>query len=284
MFYTVAAMMVLAVATEVSPALSPAASPSVQSPAPAADDTSQVVALLKQAREAYAALNSYEDTGTVSALVGTFSQEATFTIRLQRQSYYRVTWTGGASSGAAWSDGTGDYLRIPGRAAEKEKDREAVLAGATGISTGAAATIPASFFHENWGGVLNGIGVCHLLPDETVDGVPCHVVTSFLQSHGKTTNTTLWLGQQDHLIRQLVLTSKGATVLPKMDDAMLAKVLQAENKPVTPEAMAALRQQMAAAQSIANKMMNGKGITFTENHRAIMTNKAYTPADFQPAH
>jgi hypothetical protein len=278
MFYTIAAMMVLAVATEVSPAPTPAASP-----APPADDTMQVVALLKQARETYAALNSYEDTGTVSALVGTFLQEATFTIRLQRQSYYRVTWTGGMTGGAAWSDGTGDYLRLPGRAVEKQKDREAVLAGATGVSTGAAATIPASFFHENWGGVLNGIGVCHLLPDETVDGVPCHVITSLLQSHGQTINTTLWLGQQDHLIHQFVRTSKGASVLPKLDDALLAKVLQAENKPVTPEALAALREQMAAAQSIANKMMVGKGITFTENHRAIATNKTYTPADFQPA-
>jgi hypothetical protein len=141
-------------------------------------------AILAQARDAYAELTSYSDSGTMATRMGSFSQDGTFTIRMQRPSFYRIAWTGLGSGGMAWCDGTGDYLRFAGRADEKQKDRETVLAGATGISGNAASTIPASFFHEQWGAVLNSIGDCHVLPDEPVDSIACSVVISVIHRKG----------------------------------------------------------------------------------------------------
>ena len=72
----------------------------------------------KEAVAAYAALSSYSSSGTVVTDTAGSKTELTFNIRLQRPNLYRIEWTnsGGAytASGAAWSDGTGNYFQTGG--------------------------------------------------------------------------------------------------------------------------------------------------------------------------
>ena len=76
---------------------------------------------------------------------GGFSLTTKFKIRLQRPSLYRIDWQG-SSVGVTWSDGTGDFLQYSGLPTQKSRNRQMALAGATGISGGAAASIPGTFF------------------------------------------------------------------------------------------------------------------------------------------
>lgn len=186
------------------------------------------------------------------------------------------------TTGVVWSDGTGDYLHCPGLPNEKQKDQSTALAGATGISGGTAATIPASFFRQHWGDALNGVGECHQLPDDKVDDIPCTVVASTIDSAaGKKMTTTLWIGQQDHLIHKFQQVASGLPSIPPVNDDSVKSILQGENKPAIPEAIAALRTQLNNAQEAAKKL-SAHGITFIQIHRNIQTNQAFTAADFRP--
>jgi hypothetical protein len=234
-------------------------------------------AILFQARAAYAALTSYSDNGTMATRMGSFSQDGTFTTRMQRPSLYRIAWTGTGISGGGvvWSDGTGDYLRFAGKADEKQKDRTTALAGATGISSNAASMIPAAFFHEQWGDVLSGVGDCQVLPDEPVDNVTCRVVTSVIPARGTKIRMKLWIGDADHLIHKFEETMSGPPAMPALSDATVTSMLKQQNKPVTPEAIAALRKQLTTARDMANKMMQKGGVVFTQVHHNIQTNQAF---------
>jgi outer membrane lipoprotein-sorting protein len=237
--------------------------------------------IVEKAQSVYAALSSYSSTGqTVSALAGT-EQKTTFTIRLQRPGLYRIDWKSGFSSGSVWSDGTGDFLQMTGPA-QKMQNREMALASATGVSGMAAATIPGTFFKENWGGALNPLLPLERKPDEKVGTVDCFVVSSEIKPPaGGTMTTTLWIGQQDSLIHQCGIVSQNLRP-PQvtLTDEMVEQGLKMQGKPVTPEAIAAFRTQMAEAMKKAAGMTEAGPITFVQNQDNIAINKVYTAADF----
>lgn len=172
-------------------------------------DTPSTAEIFKNARDTYASLTSYSDEGqSVSTLNGT-TITTTFTIKLARPSLYRIEWQQKDASSfgitttkreAVWSAGDGDFLDM-GHGAEKERNREMALSGATGISGGAAATIPGTFFRMNWGNELGGSTAKEKRqPDENVGGVDCYVFTEELK---KGVTRTLWIGKQDFLIHQI---------------------------------------------------------------------------------
>jgi hypothetical protein len=119
------------------------------------------------------------------------------------------------------------------------------------------------------------------LADESVDNIPCKVVTSTLHQSGKLMTTTLWLGQQDHLIHKSQEVMNGVPAIPAMDDTAVKQVLQLQNKPATPEAIAAMREQLKSAQDAAKTLADG-GITFVQIHHNIQVNPTLAPADFRP--
>ncbi len=227
----------------------------------------------------------------------------TFNIRLQRPNYYRIDWTtvfptskGGIwvnqkppepdsmmgysiSKGVVWSDGTGDFL-VMGPAGreenvkpEKMKDRQAALTAAKGSLGQAASTIPGIFFDQNPGNVLKAAGqTLQRQQDESVNGVDCYVVSSSTEPAGLANNTnkagrtttTLWIGKQDHFIHQTQNRRQ-------ISDSDIKKVLEMENKPATPEAIAATRPEMEKAD------------VSTQTHENISVNEKFSASDFQKA-
>jgi len=167
------------------------------------------------------------------------------------------------------------------------------LGAATGVSGQASATIPGTFFQQNWGDALKfraaGNTPLTQLPDDTVAGVDCYVVSSASSSislpnnggqTGKTT-TTLWIGKQDYLIHQKQEVTEGASFKPPvMTDARIAAILTRQNHPATPEAIASLRKIIETGQQKVQKQMASGKVVNTETHDQIELNPALTAADF----
>jgi RNA polymerase sigma factor (sigma-70 family) len=219
--------------------------------------------VFKKAQETYAALTSYSDEGkSVATLNGTTIAQ-TFSIKLGRPNLYRIEWeqssesTGYKSSTAkqvVWSEGKGDFLETFGHA-RKESNKESALSSATGISGGAAATVPGTFFKMNWGNQLGGsVANEKKQADEKVGEVDCYVFTSDLKGRAK----TIWIGKQDFLIHQVRTVTSA--------EAM--KAMMAQTAKSRPE-IAALLQK--------NEI---KASTSTETHTNIVVNQKFSPTDF----
>jgi hypothetical protein len=129
------------------------------------------------------------------------------------------------------------------------------LGGATGISGGAAATIPGTFFRMNWGNQLGGSAVNEKKqPDEKIGGADCYVLTSDLKGRTR----TLWIGKQDFLIHQARTVTSA--------EAMKATLAEAAKR--LPESIA------------GRPKSEPQGITSTETHANIVLNKKFSSADF----
>jgi RNA polymerase sigma factor (sigma-70 family) len=261
--------------------------------------------IAKQSQDAYAALSSYSDSGTVVTEAAGQTSTTTFNTRLQRPDLYRIDWTqtseGLASKGAVWSDGSGDYLEMETDGQEqnappqKMQNMQMAFGSATGISS-SATSIPATFYKQNFGEVLSvpasGRWPLEKERDENVGDVGCHVFSCKLDAAKMTgearvyaekagslgtTTTTLWIGRQDHLIHKSRTITEGMSLkLPPMSDDKIKTILEAQNKPATPEAIAAMRTQLEAMM----KKAQGAKFIFTQTHENIVVNQKFSPADF----
>ena len=264
--------------------------------------------VVNETLSSYAALTSYSDSGTVDVQGGGPATQTTFTIRLQRPDFYRIEWnqTGGAfdSGGKTWNDGTGNYVQInsAGREgnAQKMQSMELALGMATGISSQAASMIPSLFFNQAWGNMLRGglsrssrLSQCK---DEKVGDTDCFVVTSEMDlsklpksggfaakvlSQMSKTKTTFWIGKQDHLLRKTRTSIASSGVEVKLDDNDIAQLLRAQNKPVTPGAIADLRTKMDGAMKSGHKMPKTGEFIFTQRNENIQVNQNFSAADFK---
>lgn len=185
------------------------------------EDTLTTKEILKKSQDAYASLSSYSDEGkTVSSLGSTALPPYIFNIKLARPDFYRVEWKQDvgsfANKGVAWSAGDGDYMKMGDAVNRKVPDKDAALGGATGVSGGAAASIPGTFFKMNWGGQLaDAMESGKRKADEKIGGTDCYVLTE--GSGGRT--RTLWIGKQDLLIRQIETVTSAEFVKAAMADA-----------------------------------------------------------------
>ena len=131
------------------------------------------------------------------------------------------------------------------------------LAGATGISGGAADTIPGIFFKLNWGNQFgDSVWSEKQQADEKVGDVDCYVFTS--DSKGPT--KTLWIGKQDFLIHQVRTVTSA--------EAMKTVLAEAEKR--NPEMSALLHR------------FEPQDNTSTETHGNIVVNQPFSNGDFVP--
>jgi len=215
--------------------------------------------ILKKSQEAYASMTSYSDDGkTVASLSGkTFT--TTFNIKLERPDYYRIEWEQAVSpsytsGGKAWSAGQGDFLELAHAGGpKKQQDKDTALAGATGVSGGAAATVPGTFFKMNWGNQLGGsFAQSKQLADEKVGDADCYV----FETESKGIAQTLWIGKKDFLIHQKRSVSNTEAVKNAME---MAEKATGFKTPSSPQG----------------------SIVSTETHEHIVVNPKFTPADFE---
>jgi len=264
--------------------------------------------IVQKTINAYAALTSYSDSGTVTTTGGGVTTQNAFTIRLQRPQSYFVEWnqTGGSfkSGGKVWSDGTGDYFEMTGAGkpgnAQKMQNMQMALGAATGVSSQAASMVPSLFFDQAFGNMLRGSlsGATQLTKstDERFAGVDCFVITTELDSSklpknsavglaskmaGRLSNTktTFWIGKQDGLVHQtrtsVTMNNKDVT----LSDSDITEMLKAQNKAATPEAIAETRTRMETM--MKNTKAVGGTFVYTQVHDNIQVNQKLSEADFK---
>jgi hypothetical protein len=171
--------------------------------------------ILKRAQEKYASLKSYSDEGKIVASMNGATITTTFAIRLARPRLYRIEWeqstdtassTPNAKARAVWSAGGGDFLENES-GTQKRASPESALSAATGISGGAASTVPGTFFAMVWGDQLVGSAVGKKQETDQKVGEVDYVLTWEVRQQEpstlKGTARTLWIGRQDFLIHQM---------------------------------------------------------------------------------
>lgn len=263
--------------------------------------------IVGKSRDAYAALSSYRDSGTVVSEMAGQRNTLTFRTRLQRPNLYRIDWKQGTGpEEAVWSDGNGDHLMVKasGQGTAKTQTMQSMKKAVTlaaGPSWSAATTIPGAFFNEELGDLVvaplaSGRYPLQKEKDAKVGNVECYVVSVVMDSSkrpdtkGKpgTVSTTLWIGKRDFLVHQC-RTRHVASVpasAPPSDQAIdeaIKKSLEMQGKPVTPEAVAAMRPQMKVImKQVQSTIKSGfeSGLVFTQTHESIVVNERLSPAAF----
>lgn len=197
--------------------------------------------ILERSLAKYAAMQSYSSSGTTLQEDSDNHDpvvRGSFQLRLGRPDLYRLEYefmsphfTNRAS---LWSDGSGHYfenlvqkelggvgpdgkpissgfkLPFTGMRALQEN-----LGNVDDVSGGAIAFIPSMFFgveipaanNHPWNIWLlstHGLRNWHpvRVPDETVDGVDCYVLSITLVDSARSKKAWLWIGKQDHLVHQ----------------------------------------------------------------------------------
>jgi RNA polymerase sigma factor (sigma-70 family) len=274
------------------------------------DDKRTPQEIAKQSQDAYAALSSYSDSGTVEVEgVGGNPYKMTFNIRLARPNLYRVDWAraeakAGLSpmTGTAWSDGIGDHVEAGLSGKLKKDDMQSALALGTFVSGNSAINIPGTFFKQPWGDVLSlttaGQVETKIEKDERIGDVDCYVISRVadaaklraegmlpnLGNMGMATSTDIiWIGKRDHLIHQIrsSLDLSSITTRPQLSDAEAKRMLELAKIPITPEAIARIKKGYEnTAKSATRSMIKSGKIVFTETHENISVNQKFSTADF----
>lgn len=79
------------------------------------------------------------------------------------------------------------------------------------------------------------------------------------------------------MIRQTQTMTEGASPALQITDADLKDILARQNKPATPESIAALRAELEKSMKLAQK---GKFV-FTQTHENISVNRKFSTLDFE---
>ena len=197
----------------------------------------------------------------------------TFSIKLARPDYY-IEWDQKvhekySNTGAVWSKGKEHFI-FNAKRKTSPKDRRMALASATGVSGGAANTIPSLFFAQP-ANVLLALNEVRQEGEEAIDGDQCYIIA------GKMANMTLkyWISKDTLLIRQRQQILGDKLEIPELSDEDIKKSLQSAGDQATDGAIRKFKDRIRLSQIMASKM---KG-TITEIHRNIVINQ---PIDFKP--
>ena len=235
-------------------------------------------AILEKTKETYSALETYQAEGSIQSDINTgvsrVQQSSTFSILLKKPNLYLISWnqTVGpmAQSGAVWSDGNQSYLYMGAmNAYSKMASDEIALGGATGISGGAAYSIPSLFLSVFKGqpSPLARLKNPQIEKSESIAGEECFVISAPSSVSKK---ETYWISKESHLIRQYSRSfepPEGGAVIPEMTDADLEEALKGLGQEVNEETKKKMRQTMEKTRSMM-KTMKLKG-TSIETHKKV---------------
>jgi hypothetical protein len=249
-----------------------------------AETRPSVADFLVQVQATYDKMQSYSSVGDIKSnfsvpSVGHEEARYSFSIRLARPELYLVEWEQHSpnmiTKGAVWSAGEGSFITVPGRASPiKPKDMSTALSMATGISGGAAGTLPAIFFGLNYNSLKKSKDAA-FGQDADIEGDPCYVITE----KGSPVGMTLWISKKSRLLRQIRDDFNGPMKVPELTDEQAKGVLQSMGQAPTAAAMERMKAQMASARTMMSSGMTGFSI---EVHRQIVVNATLHKADFIP--
>ena len=244
---------------------------------PAADE------LLKKVAQKYQTMKTYRADGTIRMDADSAGRklqiETSFTMLLKKPNLYLISWkqTGIVpQSGTVWSDGTQPYLYMAAtNAYGKMESDEMALAGATGISGGAAFTIPSMFLPVfTKPAELSRLKDPQIKESEAVEGDDCYVIAG---SSPLSAKETFWISKESHLIRKYQRSLEGAAI-PELTDEQIEEGVKSLGQEVTEENKKRMRQVMEQSRKMMSTMKI-QGST-TELHENV-SSPELNASDFQ---
>lgn len=246
--------------------------------------------IFEKVKTAYTSMDTYKSQGTITSNIDTdgrkISTETSFSIMLKKPNLYLISWTqesssGMPQSGAVWSDGAQSYLYIGAmNAYSKVGSDELALGGATGISGGAAFTIPSLFlsvFKEQLD-PFSRLRDPQIEKTEKVGQENCYVISG---SSSVSKKETLWVSKTSYLIKKYdrsLEPPEGGRQMPEMTDEQLEEAIKGMGQEVTEESKQKMREMMKRSKDLL-RTVHMKGSS-TELHAQISSPELNTE-DFQ---
>ena len=248
--------------------------------------------VFEKVKSAYKSMDTYKAQGTITANIDTGGTETkietTFSIILKKPNLYLISWTqknmpmaGMSQAGAVWSDGAQPYLYIGGtNAYSKMGSDELALASATGISGGAAFTIPSLFLSvfKNQHDPFSRLKDPQIEKTEKVGKEDGYVISG---SSSISKKETYWVSKKSYLIKKYSRSlepPEGGIAMPEMTDEQLEEAIKGMGQDVTEESKQKMREMMNRSKDVL-KTADMKGSS-TELHAEISSPKMNTK-DFQ---
>jgi hypothetical protein len=231
--------------------------------------------ILARVEAKYAGLTSLAFDGKVVSDIDTSGAQVdgaahtfatTYKIRLARPTLYRIEWKASpvgtfVNEGAAWSSGGRHHISIAGQVTEHD-NIDTALGATTGVSGGAAHTIPTLFFQRPTS-LLRSMANVTALPDENVGGFDCYVVSGDVAGQKQ----MLWI-TKDFLVIQKRHILGGKAAIPEVSDADMKRSLEELKLSSTPEAVARMKQTI----QFGREMSTGLKGSITETIESIELN------------
>jgi len=161
--------------------------------------------IVRKMTTAYATAKSYEDVGLVQDIPSGGSTPEpvnSFKTYFVRPGKFRFEWEDVFPAGERnilWSEGKGVFAYWSWAGLEKQESLEMAIAGATGVSRGAAHTVPTLLMKEIGGFRLNELQRLALVREERFEDTDCYVVRGF---HPFGFPIDIWIAKSDFLIRR----------------------------------------------------------------------------------
>ena len=240
--------------------------------------------IFEKVKAAYRSMDTYKAQGTITVNIDTGGTER----NLEKPNLYLISWTqknmpmaGMSKSGAVWSDGAQPYLYMGGTNAYfKMGSDELALASATGISGGAAFTIPSLFLSvfKNQPDPFSRLKDPQIEKTEKVGKEDCYVISG---SSSVSKKETFWVSKTSYLIKKYSRSlepPEGGIAMPEMTDEQLEQTIKGMGQDVTEESKQKMREMMKRSKDVL-KTADMKGSS-TELHAEISSPKMNTK-DFQ---
>ena len=242
--------------------------------------------ILEKVKTAYKSMDTYKAQGTITSNIDTdgtqMNTETSFSIILKKPNLYLISWTqeimpGMSLSGAVWSDGTQPYLYMGGmNVYSKMSSDELALAGATGISDGAAFTIPSLFLSvfKEQPAPVSRLKDPQIEMTEKVEGEDCYVISG---SSSISKKEAFWVSKTSYLIKKYYRSlepPEGGVAIPKMTDEQLEEVIKGMGQEVTEESKKNIAEMMERSRTMLKTMkMTGSSTELHTNVSSPELNK-----------
>jgi len=247
--------------------------------------------IFENVKTAYTSMDTYKSQGTITSNIDTdgrkINTETSFSIMLKKPNLYLISWTqertsGMPQSGAVWSDGVQPYFYMAGmNAYSKMGSDELALASATGISGGAAFTIPSLFLSvfKEQPDPFSRLKDPQIEMTEKVGEEDCYVISG---SSSISKKEAFWVSKTSYLIKKYdrsLEPPEGGRQMPEMTDEQLEEAIKGMGQEVTEESKQKMREMMKRSKDVLKTAHMMKGSS-TELHAEISSPKLNTE-DFQ---
>ncbi len=240
----------------------------------------------------YKSMQTHKAQGTIISDIDAgemqMNAETSFSILLKKPNLYHISWTqknmpmpGMIQSGAVWSDGTQPhlYMGVMNAYSTMSTD-ELALGAATGISGGAAFTIPSIFLavFEEQPAAFARLVDPKIVKTEKVGEEDCYVISG---ASTISKNETFWISKSKYHILKFSRSfepPEEGLALPEMTDEELEQTIKAMGQEVTEENKKSMREMMNGSRD-AFKTMKIRGSS-TELHVKI-SSPQMSKKDFQ---